>query len=59
MNLEGKVAIVTGAGSGIGEAIAFRLAKAGAKIVVNDVMAEGGNRIVKDISLTKGEAVYI
>ncbi|KKM14476.1 hypothetical protein LCGC14_1705710, partial [marine sediment metagenome] len=35
--LEGKVAIVTGAGRGVGRAEAMAMAKAGAKIVVNDL----------------------
>jgi len=39
--LEGKVAIITGAGSGIGRSHALALAKEGAKIVVNDL---GGDR---------------
>jgi len=35
--LDGRVAIVTGSGRGIGQQIALRLARAGAKIVVNDI----------------------
>ena len=38
--LEGKVAIVTGAGGGIGRGIALTLAAEGAKVVVNDVGAD-------------------
>ena len=46
MKLEGKVAIVTGAGQGIGRAIALLLAKEGAKVVVNDVNLEAANKVV-------------
>jgi 3-oxoacyl-[acyl-carrier protein] reductase len=56
--LEGKVAIVTGSGKGIGEAIAKRFAREGANIVVNARNAENVNRVVKEInSLGFGRAV--
>ncbi|MBL0702113.1 MAG: beta-ketoacyl-ACP reductase, partial [Desulfosarcina sp.] len=51
-------AIITGAGSGLGRAIAYRLAENGAKIVVNDVVAEQGNLTVDNIKAKKGEAVF-
>lgn len=40
MKLQGKVAIVTGAGSGMGKAIATLFAKEGAKVVVSDIHAQ-------------------
>ena len=49
MRLEGKVAIVTGAGSGFGEGIARRFAQEGAKVVVNDINAAGGERVAREI----------
>ena len=58
MDLTGRVAIITGAGSGLGRAIAYRLAENGAKIVVNDVVAEHGNLTVDNIISKKGEAVF-
>jgi NAD(P)-dependent dehydrogenase (short-subunit alcohol dehydrogenase family) len=45
MGVEGRVAIVTGAGQGIGEGIARHLAAGGAKVVVNDVIGDRVNRV--------------
>lgn len=56
---EGKVALVTGAGSGIGRACALRFAKEGAKVVVTDVSVEGGRETVRLIKNAKGEASFL
>lgn len=52
-DLEGKVAIVTGAGSGIGRAVALLYAKEGAKVVVSDINEIEGQRTVEQIKLAK------
>jgi len=59
MRLENKVAIITGAGSGIGKASAMLFAKEGAKVVVADWSEEGGNQTVSEIKAAGGEAVFV
>jgi len=54
--LEGEVAFITGAASGINEAIARRFAAAGASVVVADVDKEGGERVAAEIG---GDAVFM
>ncbi len=56
MSFEGRVALVTGAGSGIGEAIAKELAGLGVKIVVTDISREGAQRVVDEIVAADGNA---
>ena len=55
----GQVAIVTGGGSGIGEACALLFAKNGAKVVVSDINEKGGNAVVDNIKKNKGEAIFV
>ena len=61
MRLKDKVAIVTGGGSGFGEAMAKRFAEEGAKLVVNDINDTGGRRVVREIEGTQGQgsALYV
>lgn len=54
-----KVAIVTAAGSGIGEAAALAFAREGAKVVVADISREGGEATVEQIRKAGGDAVFV
>jgi NAD(P)-dependent dehydrogenase (short-subunit alcohol dehydrogenase family) len=49
MRVNNKVALVTGGGSGLGEAIAIRLAEEGARVVVSDINASGARRVAEAI----------
>jgi NAD(P)-dependent dehydrogenase (short-subunit alcohol dehydrogenase family) len=57
--LRGRVALVTGAGSGIGRASALAFAAAGARVVVSDVATEGGEETVRLIGAVGGEAAFV
>ncbi len=56
--LAGRVAIVTGAGSGFGEGIARRFAQEGAAVVVNDIDEHGGRHVAGEIDAQGGRASF-
>ena len=56
-SFSGRVALVTGAGSGIGEAIARLLASNGLNVVVSDVSADNAQRVTSLINAEGGHAV--
>ena len=57
--LENKVAIITGAGSGIGKAVAELFAREGAKVVVSDINEQHGNDAVAAIKKSGGDAYFV
>ncbi|WP_017728777.1 3-oxoacyl-ACP reductase FabG [Halalkalibacterium ligniniphilum] len=56
INLNTKIAIVTGAARGLGKGIAFKLAELGAHVIVSDVNEEGAKETVKEIKKNGGSA---
>jgi len=56
-SLKGKIAIVTGAGRGMGEAIAKKLSIFGATVIVNDLDESMMNKVVKEIKISNGDAL--
>src|SRR5205085_700436 len=58
-DLTGKVAIVTGGAMGIGQAIALRLAEAGASVMITDINQDAAKETVEQIGSTGGKAEWI
>jgi NAD(P)-dependent dehydrogenase (short-subunit alcohol dehydrogenase family) len=57
--LKGKVAIITGGGSGIGEACAIHFAKAGARVVISDLDLDGAKRALAEVKKNGGEGIAV
>lgn len=59
MKLQDKVTVVTGAGSGMGKAIAMLYAQEGAKVVISDINSDSANAVVEEIKSSGGEAISV
>ena len=59
MRLEDRVAIITGAASGIGRATALRFASEGAAVVIADINRAGGSACAEEISASGGQAMFV
>src|SRR5690349_9901171 len=59
MRLEGKVAIISGAASGMGAATARRFAKEGARVMVGDVLEDEGRTVAAEITRANGSAEFM
>ena len=59
MSLKGKVALVTGAASGIGRECALNMAAKGAKLVIADLSLDNSNLVVDEIKKAGGEAIAV
>ena len=57
--MDGKVAVVTGGGSGLGEAIGKALAKRGVSVVLSDINLEGARRVADEIAGAGGKAIAV